>query len=119
MTRTGCVIFSFICMFAVCAAEAAEKSMPPHPSVVKRQSAVPREFIFTLFAGKTEQELRSFLSTWGVESVRALNGRLYLVRLGRDAAIDELRSAARGSLVVERIQPNYRYGTGPVKEPVR
>lgn len=119
MLRTGCVIFSFICVILICAAEAAEKGMPPLPSVVKRQNAVPREFIFTLIEGKTESDLRVFLSTWGVESLRVLNARLYLVRLRRDAAIDELRAAARGSLVVERVQPNYRYGTGPVKEPVR
>lgn len=119
MMRAVFVSVQIICVFSLCAAEAAERGMPPHPSVVNQRKAVPREFVFTLSAGKTENDLRTFLSEWGVASLRALSGRLFLVRLDRDVSIDELRAAARGSSVVERVQPNYRYRTGPGEGPVR
>lgn len=99
-----------------CTGGQAQDRMPAHPGLESRQNtAVPGEFLVTLYDGKTQADLSAALSAFTVRAIANVSGAVFLVKLPEQVTVEELEKKAKGSKVIKSIQQNMIYRTNHKK----
>jgi len=100
------VLLSMTCL--ACAGPTATAA-PPQEAPAVNDNRIPGEYLVTLQPGADQAVVSEVYGRFGISSVKALGGNIFVVVLTRDPGPKAMDEARAGDARIQAVQPNYSY----------